>query len=359
MGESENPYKRELDFITHLTSLLRSAFKRDEMYFTHGYADANDAGRVRRADLVFVTRVTGAFVIEVKMWDITQKRTFLESARAQVDQIANSLRTRFQKQEINSVPVFSILALPNVSRAQMADHGTISNELRRALLQEDFADASSFRESLIQFAEGTPVPTRSDFERSRAIIERGNLTLPQASKPEPASVVGRTDVPIALANSPWIFVNYRRSDCPWAAAHISMHLESVAPFRGRIFRDISQIGIGEDWRNTIERALEQIQLMLVLIGPNWLKAKGSDGKRRLDDPDDMLVFEIRTAFERNIDVLPILIDRAAMPRAPFLPESIRKLARIQWLPVTPEDFDLRMVPLEQYIRDLLARRNIH
>ncbi|MEA2931967.1 MAG: trimeric autotransporter adhesin, partial [Actinomycetota bacterium] len=51
------------------------------------------------------------------------------------------------------------------------------------------------------------------------------------------------------------------------------------------------------------------------------------GGRRLDDPDDFVRLEIAAALERDIMVLPVLVEDAAMPGAADLPEQLAPLAR--------------------------------
>ncbi|MCA1704180.1 MAG: hypothetical protein LC808_13310, partial [Actinobacteria bacterium] len=50
-------------------------------------------------------------------------------------------------------------------------------------------------------------------------------------------------------------------------------------------------------------------------------------RRRLDDPDDFVLSEIRAALERGIPIIPVLVDGAAMPNRGDLPEGLQGLAR--------------------------------
>jgi hypothetical protein len=55
-------------------------------------------------------------------------------------------------------------------------------------------------------------------------------------------------------------------------------------------------------------------VLLALIGLKWLDARDENGThRRLDDPDDFVRIEIVTALQRNIPVIPILLDGAKIP----------------------------------------------
>ena len=49
-------------------------------------------------------------------------------------------------------------------------------------------------------------------------------------------------------------------------------------------------------------------------------------QRRLDDPNDFVRIEIGAALQRDIPVIPILVEGARVPRPDQLPEDIRELA---------------------------------
>ncbi len=48
--------------------------------------------------------------------------------------------------------------------------------------------------------------------------------------------------------------------------------------------------------------------MVVIIGPNWANDV------RLQNPEDLHRQEIRTAIERGIQIVPVLVNGATMPR---------------------------------------------
>ncbi|MEA2195042.1 MAG: hypothetical protein QOG42_1476, partial [Solirubrobacteraceae bacterium] len=126
--------------------------------------------------------------------------------------------------------------------------------------------------------------------------------------------------------SPRIFVNYRRADSAgWAGR---LHDDLVARFGDdRVFRDV-RIAPGEDYADRIERVMNECEVCLVLIGRTWVSVAGPDGRRRLDDPNDLLRLEIERALTReDVRVIPVLLDGTAMPAENELPDGLRKLAR--------------------------------
>jgi TIR domain len=91
--------------------------------------------------------------------------------------------------------------------------------------------------------------------------------------------------------------------------------------------DVDSIEVGVDFTEAIERAVDACQVLLALIGPQWLTATDALGQRRLDNPDDTVRLEIQTALARNIRVIPVLVDNTPMPGRQQLPESLVPLAR--------------------------------
>ena len=66
-------------------------------------------------------------------------------------------------------------------------------------------------------------------------------------------------------------------------------------------------------------------MLLAVIGPNWSDVRDEHGNRRLDDPNDFVRIEIAAALQRDIPVIPILLDGARIPKAGQLPETSRSL----------------------------------
>ena len=94
--------------------------------------------------------------------------------------------------------------------------------------------------------------------------------------------------------------------------------------------DVEGIEPGVDFVDALERAVGSCEVLIVIIGRDWLVADAS-GKRRLDDPTDFVRIETAAALARNIRVVPVLVDDAEMPRANQLPTNIALLARRQAL----------------------------
>src|SRR5581483_8806870 len=128
------------------------------------------------------------------------------------------------------------------------------------------------------------------------------------------------------ARMPGIFINYRRDDAPGVAGRLYDHLARKFT-GGKLFIDVDAIKPGLDFVKQLDTQVSQCDALLAVIGPHWLAAADSKGKRRLDDPHDYVRIEIASALKRDIPVIPVLIDDAEMPAEADLPEDLAPLAR--------------------------------
>lgn len=135
-----------------------------------------------------------------------------------------------------------------------------------------------------------------------------------------------------------VFLSYRRQDMPGYAGRL---YDDLVEHLGRdgVFWDIDTIRPGSDFTNVIHDALDRCDVLLALIGPNWLSVTGEDGRRRLDDPDDFVRREVGAALERGVPVLPVLVHRADMPAADELPAPLADLARRQAFDLSDRRWD--------------------
>jgi len=123
-----------------------------------------------------------------------------------------------------------------------------------------------------------------------------------------------------------IFISYRRDDTSASAGRLYDRLSSHFP-SNRIFIDVDNIAPGVDFFEAIEKSVGSCDLLISVIGKNWLTSSDDEGNRRLDNPEDFVRLEIGTALRRNIRVIPVLVDGALMPRSTELPDDLKLLAR--------------------------------
>jgi hypothetical protein len=126
-----------------------------------------------------------------------------------------------------------------------------------------------------------------------------------------------------------IFINYRGSDAGWA-----VYLDNVLSTRfgaDRVFRASRSIQPSEDFIDRILSTVEASKVLVAVIGPGWLAATDRTGRRALDGEDDWVRREIAYAFDKQVPVLPLLVDDTAPLRPDDLPHDIAQLARCQYL----------------------------
>jgi hypothetical protein len=135
-----------------------------------------------------------------------------------------------------------------------------------------------------------------------------------------------------------IFMSYRREETGYPAGWLFDRL-SDRYGSNQVFKDVDSIELGDDFVDEITRAVSSCDVLLALIGEEWLTIADAQGRRRLDDPDDFVRLEIEAALARDVRVIPILVGEARMPRADELPASLARLVRRQALELSQARFD--------------------
>jgi TIR domain len=134
-----------------------------------------------------------------------------------------------------------------------------------------------------------------------------------------------------------IFVSYRRDDSAGHAGRVTDRLEREFG-RDLLFMDVDGIPLGMNFVKVLNEEVAKCGALLAVIGPNWLDVRDDDGNRRLDNPNDFVRIEIAAALQRDIPVIPILLDGAKMPRGSQLPDDLRELASRNGLDVRHASF---------------------
>jgi hypothetical protein len=135
-----------------------------------------------------------------------------------------------------------------------------------------------------------------------------------------------------------VFISYRRDDSGGFAGRIYDRLTSRLG-RENVFFDVDTIPPGRDFVDVLSERVGKCDALLAVIGKRWLLSADSDNHRRLDDPQDFVRIEIEAALSRNVPVIPVLVDGAAMPHPTDLPESLAKLVRRQAVEISHARFD--------------------
>jgi hypothetical protein len=152
-----------------------------------------------------------------------------------------------------------------------------------------------------------------------------------------------------------VFICYRREETAFAARAICDRLAQRLG-RENVFLDVDNIDLGVDWFNVLTERVGACDALVAVIGRNWISTANKDGLRRLDDPDDFVRIEIEAALKRNVRVIPVLVDGAAMPKASELPESLIGLARRQGIEVSFARFEADVEKLTSALVSILGTR---
>jgi hypothetical protein len=134
-----------------------------------------------------------------------------------------------------------------------------------------------------------------------------------------------------------IFISYRRRESSDPAGRLYDRLAERFG-ENQVFMDVDKIAPGVDFGEEISRAVAACRVLLAVIGPTWLTMADERGRRRLDDPDDLVRLEVEAALSRDVWVTPILTAGAVMPARHDLPESMADLARRNALTIRHESF---------------------
>lgn len=122
-----------------------------------------------------------------------------------------------------------------------------------------------------------------------------------------------------------IFISYRRDDAGYVAGILADRIHGTFG-AGSVFMDVDTIPLGVDFRKHINHAVAQCEVLLAIIGDNWLAKSPDSSKRRIDEPSDFVRIELEAALARNIPVIPVLVGSATMPSPHELPTALEPLA---------------------------------
>jgi len=129
---------------------------------------------------------------------------------------------------------------------------------------------------------------------------------------------------------PAIFISYRTKD---VGGHVGWLREKLKRrYGGRaVFTDFESLPPGSKWREEIEKALDDSDIALVVIGEHWMENRpGSTEEWRIDDEKDVLRGEVVSALQRDdVTVIPVLVEGAQLPTAEELPDDLVALREYQ------------------------------
>jgi len=104
---------------------------------------------------------------------------------------------------------------------------------------------------------------------------------------------------VATGTQGRIFISYRRQETAWPARQLYEVL--VGRFGAEsVFKDVDDIEPGDDFVERITEAVASCDVLLALIGNQWLTMTDIHGGRRLDNPEDFVRLELTAALSRGV-----------------------------------------------------------
>jgi CHASE2 domain-containing sensor protein len=136
---------------------------------------------------------------------------------------------------------------------------------------------------------------------------------------------------------PNIFLSYRRDDT-FSTARLVRDRLSARFGKKRVFMDVRNITSGEEWKPRLAAEIQRATHVIVLIGPQWLHVADASG-RRLDNPQDVVRWEVSQSLRLGKIVVPVLVDRANPFTASDLPEDLRTLSEKSFFTLSQSGFE--------------------
>lgn len=134
-----------------------------------------------------------------------------------------------------------------------------------------------------------------------------------------------------------VFISYRRDDTGGRAGRLFDVLAARYGSRD-VFLDVTAVAPGTPFDERVDAAIRSSDVVLVVIGRHWMNGGGQASDRRIDRADDYVRHEVRAALAGDVQVVPVLVEGAALPIAEDLPEDLRPLVRRQAVTVRDESW---------------------
>lgn len=151
-----------------------------------------------------------------------------------------------------------------------------------------------------------------------------------------------------------LFISYRRSDSQHASIALAEALK-WAFADGEVFFDRTSIEGADKWPQSIREAVSGARMVLAVIGSGWLKAWDDFGRRRIDHPKDWVRQELLTAITQGIDILPVILDDAAMPDVAAFDDDLAPLVTNQEMWVRAKSWE---ADLDALVKRIVAKSRI-
>jgi pterin-4a-carbinolamine dehydratase len=132
------------------------------------------------------------------------------------------------------------------------------------------------------------------------------------------------------------FISYRREDTGPLAQSLYLQLKSRFG-TGQLFMDVNSVPVGSPWPTLVQDKLQKATVVLAVIGPKWLTVSDKYGRRRLDEAEDWVRLELKTALVQRKPIIPLLVGHGISPPPDeALPDELHGLFRLPCMWLGPE-----------------------
>jgi hypothetical protein len=154
-----------------------------------------------------------------------------------------------------------------------------------------------------------------------------------------------------------IFISYRHEDSS-APAH-RLYDDLCGEFgRRQVFIDIHALSPGVDFSRTIQEKVGSCDVLLAVIGKQWLSSKDNAGNQRINDPKDWVHQEIAAALAHNIPAIPVRVQGAMMPREEDLSKDLKRLVAYQEHELTEKRWKYDVGELMKGLKELHVKESL-
>lgn len=141
-----------------------------------------------------------------------------------------------------------------------------------------------------------------------------------------------------------VFLSYRSDDTQLFVGRLADRLKAAG---FETFYDKEALQAGERWKEKLRHRISLSDAVIAIIGRLWLS-------ERLFNEDDPVRMEIALALDLGKPVIPLLVNRAAMPTDQDLPQNLKRMREAHAAQVdTGADFDHQIARLLEALARLL------
>lgn len=144
---------------------------------------------------------------------------------------------------------------------------------------------------------------------------------------------------------PKIFVSYRRIDSQERAHRIADWLVNIYSSEN-VFIDIAGIPGASDFAKEIEYSLNDTDVLIVVIGDNWVNELE---RRATSNEIDYVHFEVAKGLHDGLKVIPVLLDHNVSVDSSRLHENVQQIASLNFMYARMSDFHHDMERIQQVI----------